>query len=74
MFTSLSRIACQRISSFAIVRSFAVVQDVNVCSKAFDDIIQSRNSCRKYKKQDVDDTLLNHILSQTLVWYRVLYA
>lgn len=74
MFTSLSRIACQRISPFAIVRSFAVVQDVNACSKAFDDIIQSRNSCRKYKKQDVDDTLLNHILSQTLVWYRVFYA
>ena len=67
MFVSFSRVYCQRAPVLSMVRSFAAVQDVNACSKAFDDIIQSRNSCRKYKKQDVDDALLNHVLSQTLV-------
>lgn len=67
MFASLTRVFCQRAPAFALARSFAAVQDVAACSKAFEDIIRSRNSCRKYKKQDVDDSLLNHVLSETLV-------
>ena len=78
MFASIARITSGTVSPFArlalgtipkciAAHSFATVSDVDACSKAFDDIIGSRNSCRKYKNQEVSEALLNHILSQTLV-------
>ena len=83
MFASIARITSGAISPFArlafgaipkciAVHSFATVSDVDACSKAFDDIIESRNSCRKYKNQEVPESLINHVLSQTLVTFYLL--
>lgn len=49
------------------------MRDVDMCTKGFDEIIRSRTSCRKYKQQDVADSLLDKILSETIVSLDFIY-
>lgn len=51
------------------LQAFATVSDVAACSTQFTDIVRSRTCCHNFLQKDVDDTLLNHILSETLVHY-----
>lgn len=71
MFRSLLKVqpSVTRVDFIKVIhrQAFATVRDVESCAKSFEEIIASRNSCKKYKNQDVSDDLINRILSETLV-------
>ena len=72
MFACIPKITCRGIrvrvfSPFFTLQAFSTVADVELCSKGWSEIVRTRTSCRKYKNQDVENTLLDTILSETIV-------
>lgn len=48
-------------------KMFATVRNVEACGSSFEEIIASRNSCKKYRNERVSDDVLSKILSETIV-------